>query len=151
MADEIREMRHRVQDTATDANLKRGEGGTVDVEVIAQMLIIKHAGQSPEILCPGTTAALQAISKAGHLPEADALLLINGYRTLRRVEAFLRLMDTPARHELPTSEAALQRLAFLMDEPSPAMILAQCQQARLQNRRIFDQVFASTSSTAPQI
>jgi glutamate-ammonia-ligase adenylyltransferase len=150
MADEIREMRHRVQDTATEANLKRGAGGTVDVEVIAQMLIIKHAGESPEILLPGTTAALQAISAAGYLPETDSLALINGYRTLRRVEAYLRLMDTPGRHELPSSEAALQNLAFLMDEPDPAMIVAQCQQARLKNRRIFDQVFASASSTATQ-
>ncbi len=151
MAGAIREMRYRVQETATDQNLKRGSGGTVDVEVVAQMLMLKHAAQSPQILLPGTTESLQAIAKAGHLPEQQALVLVNGYCTLRRVEAYLRLMDTPARHELPTDDASLRNLAFLMNEPDPAMIITQCQQARLNNRRIFDQVFdAAAAPTAIQ-
>ncbi len=141
MVEEIRAMRQRVQETATDQNLKRGAGGTVDVEVIAQMLIVKHAAQSPQILLPGTTESLMAIAKAGYLPEEQALVLAVGYRTLRRVEAFLRLMNTPARHELPSDEPSLRNLAFLMNEPDPEMIIAQCQQARQNIRRIFDQVF----------
>ena len=121
------------------------------MEVIAQMLIVKHAAESPEILLPGTTESLTAIAKAGHLPEEQALALVAGYRTLRRVEAYLRLMNTPASHELPADEPAMRNLAFLMNEPDPEMIIAQCQQARQNNRRIFDQIFDSAAaSTAMQ-
>jgi glutamate-ammonia-ligase adenylyltransferase len=146
MADEIRKMRYRVQETATEQNLKRGSGGTVDTEVIAQMLILKHAAQSPQILRQGTTESLQAIAAAGHLQEEQALILINGYRTLRRVEAYLRLMDTPARHELPPDKKSLQNLAFLMGESDPSMIIAQCQQTRKKNRQVFDQIFDSAAA-----
>ena len=138
---EIRNMRERMETTATANNIKRGRGGTVDVEVIAQALTLQHAQTSPQILATGTTEALQAIAAAGHLPEVQALQLINNYRTLRRVEANLRLMDTTARHEVPETPDSLADLAFLMQEPDPQMILAQCEQARRNNRMIFDQVF----------
>ncbi len=96
MAIELREMRERMQQTAREENLKRGEGGTVDVEFVAQTLTLRHAKESPEIIQTGTTASLNALAEAGCLNEKHSLALINGYRTLRRVEANLRLMNTPA-------------------------------------------------------
>jgi glutamate-ammonia-ligase adenylyltransferase len=141
MVGEIRNLRLRMQQTASSENLKRGEGGTVDVELIAQMLTLRHAGDSPEIVTPGTTASLEALAIAGYLSEEQALELATGYRTLRRVEANLRLMNTPARHELPEDEESMRNLAFLMNETDPSMIVAQCQQARASNRRLFNRIF----------
>jgi glutamate-ammonia-ligase adenylyltransferase len=141
MAAEIREMRMRMQQTARPENLKRGEGGTVDVELIAQALTLRYASQSPGIIKAGTTPALTALADAGHLAEEHALALIHAYRILRRVEGNLRLMNTPARHELPEDPHAMKLLAFLMREADPAMIVAQCQQTRQRNRAIFQQVF----------
>ncbi len=141
MANEMREMRQRMQQTARPENLKRGEGGTVDVEFISQMLTLKHAKQSPQIIQRGTTASLTALAEAGHLDEKHSLALIHGYRTLRRIEGNLRLMNTPARHELPEDGDSMKNLAFLMNEADPGMIVAQCQQTRKSNRSIFDQIF----------
>ena len=141
MATEIRQMRERMQQTARRENLKRGPGGTVDVEYVAQMLTLRHAKESPAIIQRGTTASLSALADAGHLDEKHALALINGYRTLRRIEANLRLMNTPARHELPEDMDSMKNLAFLMNESDPAMIVAQCQQTRKINRSIFNQIF----------
>ncbi len=141
MASELREMRMRMQRTARVENLKRGEGGTVDIEFVAQTLTLRHANQTPAIIQAGTTASLDALAKAGHLPEEQALELISGYRTLRRVEANLRLMNTLARHELPDDDHSMKNLAFLMNETDPAMIQAQCQQTRHRNREIFNEVF----------
>ncbi len=141
MASEIRQLRERMQQTASSENLKRAEGGTVDVEVIGQMLTLRHASQSPEIIKQGTTASLAALAAAGYLSEKRSLELIHGYRTLRRVEARLRLMNNPARHELPEDDEAMKNLAYLMNEPDPDMIVAQCRQARQNNRRLFDQIF----------
>jgi glutamate-ammonia-ligase adenylyltransferase len=145
MAAHIRQLRERMQQTARAGNLKRGQGGTVDVEYVAQMLTLRHARQSPEIIQQGTTACLAALARAGHLDERQSLALIHGYRTLRRIEASLRLMNTPARHELPEDPDAMRNLAFLMNESDPAMIVAQCQQSRLSNRAVFDQVFEQAS------
>ena len=86
---------------------------------------------------------------AGLVAEQQALVLINGYRTLRRVEAYLRLLETPARHELPTDDAAMKNLAFLMNEAEPAMIITQCHQARKNNRRVFDQIFDAAATPSP--
>lgn len=146
MAVEIREMRQRMQQTARVENLKRGAGGTVDVEFVAQMLTLRNAKQHPSIIRTGTTASLTALNEAGCLDEKQSLALINGYRTLRRIEANLRLMNTPARHELPEESDSMTNLAFLMGESDPEMIVAQCQQARHSNRIIFDQIFDQQSS-----
>jgi glutamate-ammonia-ligase adenylyltransferase len=141
MADEIRELRTRMQRTARPENLKRGEGGTVDVEFVAQTLTLRHASRQPKIIGHGTTATLESLADAGLLKADQAMGLISGYRTLRRVEANLRLMNTVARHELPDNAQAMRNLAFLMHESDPLMIVAQCQQTRQRNRTIFDQIF----------
>ena len=71
MADEIRRMRHRMEQTARPNNLKRGPGGLVDVEFIAQMLQLKHGGEHPEVRQPGTLDALAALHKIGALSHED--------------------------------------------------------------------------------
>ncbi|MCG8652479.1 MAG: glutamate-ammonia-ligase adenylyltransferase [Pirellulales bacterium] len=146
MAVEIRQLRQRMEQTASPDNLKRAAGGTTDVEMIAQMLTLRHAGQAPQIIRPGVTASLQTLAEAGFLSEEDSLQLISGYRTLRQIEARLRLMNTPARHELPEDDESMRNLAFLMNEPNPSLIVTQCQQARRVNRRLFDRIFDQSSS-----
>ena len=100
-AEEIRHMRIRMQQSASDQNLKRGIGGTVDVEFIVQMLQLKHVDQYPEILVPGTLDAIAALRQAGLLADDDARHLDRSYRFLRSIESGLRLMNTAARHDLP--------------------------------------------------
>lgn len=141
MVREIREMRERMQQTARPENLKRGAGGTVDVEFVAQMLTLRHAAQSPQIIQPGTTATLATLADCNHLEANESITLINGYRTLRRIEASLRLMNTTARHELPEDDHLMKNLAFLMNETDPDMIVAQCQQTMQNNRSVFNQIF----------
>ena len=146
MAIEIREMRERMEQTATQANMKRGEGGTIDIELISQMLTLRHAQQSPQILQTGTTGSLLALADAGHLSDQESMTLVNGYRTLRRIEANLRLMNTTARHELPDDPHLMKNLAFLMNETDPQMIIAQCVQTRHNNRMVFNKIFDRASS-----
>ena len=146
MAIEIRDMRERMQQTATQTNLKRGEGGTVDIEFVSQMLTLRHAQESPQILQTGTTGSLLALANAGHLSDQESMTLINGYRTLRRIEANLRLMNTTARHELPDDPHLMKNLAFLMNETDPEMIVAQCVQTRHNNRIVFNQIFDRASN-----
>ncbi|TWU60575.1 Glutamate-ammonia-ligase adenylyltransferase [Rubripirellula tenax] len=146
MATEIRQMRLDLQETAQPENLKRGAGGTMDVEYVAQMLTLRHAKQTPAILRQGTTASLRALAEAGYLSGDDAEGLIGGYRTLRRIEASLRLMLAPARHAMPSEPELLSNLAFLMGQPDSNEVLRRCESARTGNRKIFDRVFDEASA-----
>ncbi|MEE2937170.1 MAG: glutamate-ammonia-ligase adenylyltransferase [Planctomycetota bacterium] len=140
MVNEIRSLRERMEKTARAENLKRGAGGTMDVEFAAQALTLRFASQDPRVIHTGTTTSLKALRDADFIPEQDAATLINGYRTLRRIEANLRLMNTAARHELPEDPDSMSNLAFLMNEQDPAMIVAQCQQARKNIRSAYNRV-----------
>jgi glutamate-ammonia-ligase adenylyltransferase len=140
MAKEIRDMRMRIQQTAADENLKRGVGGTVDVELIAQILMLRHVGEKPELFLTGTIDSLKRLRDAGLLGQQDADRLIDNYRMLRGIEANLRLMDLPARHELPEQASDLRDLAFLMRLDDVDEIASRVAAARESNRALFESI-----------
>lgn len=144
-AEEIRRMRIRMQQYASDSNLKRGIGGTVDVEFIVQMLQLKHARQQPEVLLPGTLDAIEALARAGLLNRQDAEHLSRSYRFLRSVESGLRLMNTTARHDLPSDEMELKKLAFLIRWENGRQLVEDCHQLRQKNRDCFHRIFDQAS------
>ncbi len=142
-ASSMQEMREGLEETATKQNLKRGRGGTVDVEFTVQMLQLRHAAQHPEILVPGTLHAIDTLLDARVLETSDAEYLAESYRFLRSVEARLRLMDTTARHDLPTENTELTKLAYLLNESSARKVVEQCQVYTSENRRHFERLFAA--------
>ncbi|QDU87181.1 Glutamate-ammonia-ligase adenylyltransferase [Pirellulimonas nuda] len=118
-AHEVREMRLRLEETATPRNLKRGRGGTVDTEFVVQMLQLKHGGLDASVRVPGTLEALDALEAAGYLAADDAAFFRDGYRFQRNIEARIRLMNSIGRHELPTDPRELKKLAFLLGYDDP--------------------------------
>jgi glutamate-ammonia-ligase adenylyltransferase len=133
-------MRLRLQETARPNNLKRGPGGIVDVEFIAQTLQLKHQGQPRSIRVPGTIDALEQLSAAGCLGEDDARFLTDAYRFLRNVEARLRLMNTAARHDLPQDPRELVKLSRLLRYDRPEMLLEHCARYTAEVRRRFERL-----------
>ena len=109
----------------------------MDVEFIVQMLQLRHADQHPEVLVPGTLDAIQSLRDAGCLNGDDADGLNRSYRFLRSTESGLRLMNTAARHDLPDDPLELRKLAFLLGEQGPQMLVEQCEQFQRQNRETF--------------
>ncbi|HTN75624.1 MAG TPA: bifunctional [glutamate--ammonia ligase]-adenylyl-L-tyrosine phosphorylase/[glutamate--ammonia-ligase] adenylyltransferase [Pirellulaceae bacterium] len=143
MADEIRRMRMRMEQNATRRNLKRGAGGTVDIEFIVETLQLKYAAEQPAILATGTLGAIAALSELGLLAEEDASYLHTSYRFLRSIEARLRLMNTTARHDLPDDDAELRKLAYLFQYPSADELRQDCEHFTRENRRRFEKIFAA--------
>jgi glutamate-ammonia-ligase adenylyltransferase len=139
-AHEIRVMRQRLEETATARNLKRGPGGTVDIEFAVQVLQLRHAADTSEVLVPGTLNAIAALHHAGHLSEADANYWSRSYRFLRSVESGLRLMNTSARHDLPEDPAELGKLAFLLGYDDSQSLVADCLKYTRENRVRFDEL-----------
>lgn len=147
---QIHEHRLQLQEGASSRNLKRGPGGTMDIETIVQMLQLKHAQEHPDVLVAGTLPALQRLSAAGCLPMDLGEELRQHYMLLRRFESGIRLMNLSARHELPSDEQQLQRLAFLLRgkqamEYSAAgdgtRLAAQCEQVQRRCREIYLSIF----------
>lgn len=145
MATQVRDLRSSMEQSATDDNLKRAAGGTVDVELITQTLQLRHASKHPDIVVPGTTDALQRLGDVGLIEPAMAAALITNYRTLREVESKLCLLATPRRHEIPDDPQLLERLAFLMNGSKGSEISERCRECRASNRRMFNQVIQDLS------
>lgn len=138
---EIRQMRQRLGETATPRNLKRGPGGTMDIEFAVQMLQLQHAAENPAVLVPGTLEAIEHLQQAGYLSADDGSYFQRAYRFLRRVEAHLRLMNTTARHDLPEDETELRKLAFLLCYSGATALAEECHQYTAENRRRFQRLF----------
>ncbi|MEI7458395.1 MAG: hypothetical protein WCK15_03250 [Pirellula sp.] len=131
------QTRFELETSAGSRNLKRGEGGTLDVEYIAQLLLLRHVADKPEIFVAGTIEAIDRLRLAGLIEAKDADDLREGYNFLRGVESGLRLMNTLARHDLPSSEMELSRLAYVLKLDSASELERQCNRFRRQNRVLF--------------
>jgi len=141
-AQEIRHMRTRLEQSASPRNLKRGPGGTMDIEFLVQMLQLKHGGDLPSIRRPGTLAALLAIHQQGLLPADDYEYFDRSYRFLRSVEAHIRLMKATGRHELPADETQLGKLAYLLGATDAPTLAKKTHAVLSENRRRFDRLFS---------
>ena len=141
LAEEIFDERLRLEQSASRDNLKRGIGGTMDIEFVVQMLQLFSAAEHPTVLVPGTLDAIKRLATCKKLDAATATSLDANYRFLRSIESGIRLMNTSARHDLPTSANELKRLAVLIDYRDSAPIDRRCREVREENRQIFDRIF----------
>ena len=140
MAGEVHKMRLAMQKGATKQNLKRGVGGTVDIEFAIQMLQLKHLADDPSLLAPGTLEATERLIRAGILPKEQGQTLMDAYQLLRSVEARLRLMNVTARHDLPTNQAQLTKLAFLLNYAGPDELVDAISSCRKTVREQFEAI-----------
>ena len=135
-ANDILEMRLRVQEGAKPTNIKRGVGGTMDVEFIVQMLQLKYAASHPTVLQTNTIDAASQLHQHRLLSTDDFEFLKRSYRMLRWVEARLRLMNIPYhRHDVPTEPHEQKGLAYLLDYDKPELLLNEIQHLRENNRQ----------------
>jgi glutamate-ammonia-ligase adenylyltransferase len=140
-ATEIRAMRMKLEETASQRNLKRGPGGTMDTEFLVQMLQLKHGKEMPEVRKQGTIAGLSALEKAGVLSAEDALFLRSAYGFQRSIEARIRLMDAAGRHEFPEDLREQAKLSFLMGMSDPTALDKKVFDTFHKVRKTFNRVF----------
>jgi glutamate-ammonia-ligase adenylyltransferase len=144
-ADEIYQMRMRLEETASPRNIKRGSGGIVDIEFLVQMLQLRHGGMPLSIRTPGTLDAIAELREARHLSSEDAEFLSKSYRFLRNVEARIRLMNAAARHDMPDEPLELAKLARLLHYQRPEDLLADDDRIRSEVRELFNRHFQAAS------
>ena len=140
-ARQIREMRLKLQESASDRNLKRTAGGTMDTEFIVQTLQLKHGASNPSILKTGTIEGLTALREAGLLTTVDADFLNEAYRFQRSLEARIRLMDAKGRHEFPSDPIELAKLAFLLGYTDTSKLASEVAEMFCEVRGTFVRIF----------
>jgi len=129
--------RKQLEESASEHNLKRGPGGTLEVEMLAQLLTLQQANRDAGCLVPGTIDSLEQLKRAQCIQGDDALQLKDAYNFLRGVESGLRLMNTKARHDLPNDPEELARLAYGLHIPDADQLLEACQHYRGVVHRLF--------------
>ena len=124
VAEEIRSMRTRMEAAASPRSLKRAAGGLVDVEFLAQWLMLQHGADHPAILQPNIWDALDALEAARLLPGEQIETLRRGYSFLRFTEARLRIVTDRPLTEIPEDRDDLEKLArragFEAEDGTPA-------------------------------
>ena len=90
-------------------DIKRSRGGLVDIEFIAQTLMIIHAARLPEVLHPTTLSALAALAREGLLDASAAKRLTEAGILYQRLTQLLRLCVTGT-YDPATAPAGLNRL-----------------------------------------
>ncbi|TWU30373.1 bifunctional [glutamate--ammonia ligase]-adenylyl-L-tyrosine phosphorylase/[glutamate--ammonia-ligase] adenylyltransferase [Bythopirellula polymerisocia] len=138
----IREMRMKLEESASERNLKRGPGGTMDVEFIVQMLQLKHGLNNSAVRETNTLNALVSLEEAGFLAAEEALFLKDAYNLLRSVEARIRLMDATGRHEFPDEDRERSKLAYLMARADPDQLAEEVFETCRRLRETFLRIFA---------
>ena len=143
--EQIRTMRKRLRESSPDDDLKRGPGGTVDIEFIVQKLQLLHGASRPEIFVPNTFDALDKLYAAGILVHDDYRLLRNGYRFLRTLESCLRLINMPSTKQIPTNPYELKRLALLAGFESVAALIEKIEETTNGITACFNRFFGDDS------
>jgi glutamate-ammonia-ligase adenylyltransferase len=112
MADEIRDMRERIEtNRRSERDVKRNAGGLIDVEFLVQLFQMKYGKSLPMVRSPNTWRTLDLLLEAELIDTADHGVLLSGYDFLRRVEGRLRIVHNRSLDELPDNADELEKLA----------------------------------------
>jgi glutamate-ammonia-ligase adenylyltransferase len=99
----------------TARHVKLGRGGIREVELLAQVLQIRHgapaSGRPRPLRARGTLEALSALRAAGELPAPEHEALASAYVFLRDVENKLQMVHDAQTHVLPADDHEQHLLA----------------------------------------
>jgi glutamate-ammonia-ligase adenylyltransferase len=124
-------------------NIKRGKGGSMDVELLIQALQLLHAAAHPDILVPGTIEAIRLLEKHQVLSAPDAEQLRDGYVFLRQLEAALRLMNPTSRLDLPEVGCVASLGALLTGSESNEAVFCRVQEVRAAHSELIERFLHS--------
>jgi [glutamine synthetase] adenylyltransferase / [glutamine synthetase]-adenylyl-L-tyrosine phosphorylase len=126
--------------------VKLGRGGIREVEFIAQSQQLLHAGKMPFLQGQQTLPTLEKLAQYNLLSGEEARSLRDAYCFLRDVEHRLQMEENLQTHTIPTSRAARERLAKLMNFSSATEFETVRRAQTDAVRATFDKLFKSEKS-----
>ena len=101
-------------------NIKLGRGGIREIEFFAQTQQLIAGGRMPALRARRTDEALKALEDARWIDYVTREQLTDAYWYLRAVEHRIQMVHDEQSHSLPTTEAELKRIAFMMGDDGTA-------------------------------
>ncbi|NGM33949.1 bifunctional [glutamine synthetase] adenylyltransferase/[glutamine synthetase]-adenylyl-L-tyrosine phosphorylase [Methylobacterium sp. DB0501] len=136
---EVRAMRSLIEREKGDhgpLDLKLAPGGLLDLDFLAQSLVLSHAGTHPDLVGLDAPAVLERAGAHGLLEEGRAGRLVTAYRLLDDAHHWQRLM-VEGDFGRTAPPAARARLAAALGQPDEAALAAQLAEARAGVREAF--------------
>jgi [glutamine synthetase] adenylyltransferase / [glutamine synthetase]-adenylyl-L-tyrosine phosphorylase len=151
LAKDIRAMRALVakekgEDDGWD--LKLAAGGLVDIEFLAQYLVLAHAGEHPSLLVPATAPVLGEATRLGLLAAADAVALRQAHAFLTDVLQWQRMTVEGRFDPDAIAPAVLQRIATAVGLPDARILDRDLAETRARVREMFSRLVAAKAGTA---
>ena len=103
-----------------NSHLKLGRGGLADIEWTVQLLQMRHAATVPGLRTSRTLEALTAALEADLLSEADAGVLVRGWRWVSRVRNAITLVRGKGSDQLPHDIRERAAVANVLGYPAGA-------------------------------
>ncbi len=149
---DIREMRAMVEEAKGGEgawDVKQAPGGLVDIEFIAQALLLVNAHRLPQLISTETEAVLTAAAEAKLLPPADADILLPALGLYQALIQIIRLcLDTPFDPET-APRALLERLAAAGELPDFTTLDAHLRATEQAVRGVFERRIGTVLEKPP--
>ncbi len=123
-------------------NLKLASGGLLDVEFIAQYLVLAHGGEAPSLRSTATAEILAAAAKAGFLDADAAETLLKALALYSNVTQWLRLALEEGANPREDADGVKRRIAVATGLPDFAFLERELAATRKAVRKIFTRLMA---------
>ncbi len=122
-------------------DLKLAPGALLDIEFLAQHVVLRHAAAHPSLLGLTTTATLGAAARLGLLPPSDGEALVEASRLYTQVTQIMRLAIEGRFDPGEAGGGLKRRLVSVTGLPDFATLERSIAETRRAVREIFDMTF----------
>jgi [glutamine synthetase] adenylyltransferase / [glutamine synthetase]-adenylyl-L-tyrosine phosphorylase len=148
---EVAAMKTRIENEVVkegelETNVKLGRGGIREIEFVAQVFQLLHAGRQPFLQSPQTILGLQKLAQYQLLASEEAESLSKAYVFLRDVEHRLQMENNRQIHTIPPDRPAQERLARLLGFSGTKSFSGAHRRYAQQVRDVFDKVLKTEIS-----
>ncbi len=145
LGQDVYEMRRLISQAKGDSDpwdLKLAAGGFIDIEFLAQYLLLRHAYAEPSLVCGSPLLVIEAAARCGMLEAPDARILLDAYRLFTDVTQILRLTLDTGTNPRTANEAVKRRLAKCAEQPSLSALESRLDDMRTEVRGVFDKILS---------
>ncbi|MBM3552557.1 MAG: bifunctional [glutamine synthetase] adenylyltransferase/[glutamine synthetase]-adenylyl-L-tyrosine phosphorylase [Alphaproteobacteria bacterium] len=143
LKDDVLSMRRRIEKEKGSRNpweIKQIPGGLVDIEFIAQYLMLRHGPQHPELFSTTATLALERLKDAGALDAGRAQALAEASRLYQGLTQLMRLAVDEAFRPADAPRGLTELLLRVGDAPDLSNLEALLADTQKRTREIFTNV-----------
>jgi glutamate-ammonia-ligase adenylyltransferase len=151
LAADVAEMRARMAHEHPARSLfdvKPMRGGLIDVEFIAQYLLLRHAHDNPGILAPNTMDALQRVARAGLIDARAGDDLVAALKLWQRLQGAIRLCYRDGFDPEKATEGARRILVEAAEAPDFAALEKKMEDAAAAVRAYFHDLVEAPAGAA---